>query len=409
MPSNKNLNLSTYSVCFTLTFFFALFLTSITVAQTVNPQPIVTVSAADYRPDTVVAADSIVAGFGVNLATGSEKGEDTDPTTPGIQLPKKLQGSRVLVNGVEADLFYVGPTQINYLVPKQTALGTAIIRVESQNGAFITNGTLQIGQVGPGIFTATQDGTGVPSAYVVRVKPDNSQINETISTYDTGTSRFLAKPIDLGPADEKVILILFLTGIRNAPDPNGDGNANESVRVLVNGNELVPAYSGVQPNFIGLDQINVELPRYLLGNSALDIQIKVNGILSNRSNIELVAPNLTNLSWRTRGLAGRTVRNFASLGSYLFAATNEGVYRSSDNGANWILGGGLPNATQFLSLAVYSNIIYAGSEGGGVWVSYNSRIYVWHTAICFTEWRHKLVGDECWRQCELCVQRYHQR
>lgn len=372
MPSKKNLNLSASSVCFTLTFFFALFLTSTTVGQTVNPQPIVTVSAADYRPDTVVAADSIVAGFGVNLATGAEKGEDTDPATPGIQLPKKLQGSRVLVNGVEADLFYVGPTQINYLVPKQTALGIAIIRVESQNGAFITNGTLQIGQVGPGIFTATQDGTGVPSAYVVRVKPDNSQINETISTFDTGTSRFLAKPIDLGPADEKVILILFLTGIRNAPDPNSDGNANESVRVLVNGNELVPAYSGVQPNFIGLDQINVELPRYLLGNSALDIQIKVNGILSNRSNIELVAPNLTNLSWRARGLAGRTIRNFASLGSYLFAATNEGVYRSSDNGANWILGGGLPNATQFLSLAVYSNIIYAGSEGGGVWVSYDS-------------------------------------
>ena len=66
----------------------------------------------------VVADDSIVAGFGINLATGSEKGEDTDLTMPGIQLPKKLQGSRVLVTGVEADLFYVGPTQINYLVPK---------------------------------------------------------------------------------------------------------------------------------------------------------------------------------------------------------------------------------------------------------------------------------------------------
>ena len=372
MPGTiNNCSLNFFSK-FTLTILFVIFSGLSIVAQTVNPQTIVTVSAADYRPDSIVAADSIVAGFGLNLTAGTEAGQDTNPALAGIQLPKTLQGTRVLVNGVEADLFYVGPNQINYLVPKTTALGVATIRVESQNGAFVTNGTLQIAQVAPGIFTATQDGSGVPAANVLRVKADNTQVNEPVSTYDAGVGRFLAKPIDLGPAGERVFLILYLTGVRNAPDPNSDGNATETVRVLVNGNELVPDYSGVQPNFVGLDQINVEIPRYLLGNSALDIQIKVNGLLSNRSNVEIVAPNLTSLNWRARGLAGRTIRNFATLGSYLFSATNEGVYRSSDNGANWVLGGGLPSATQFLSLAVSGNVIYAGSDGSGVYVSYDN-------------------------------------
>ncbi len=51
-----------------------------------------------------------------------------------------------------------------------------------------------------------------------------------------------AHPIDLGPEGDLVFLELYLSGIRHALDPNGDGNANESVHLVLGGVEIVPLY-----------------------------------------------------------------------------------------------------------------------------------------------------------------------
>ena len=94
-----------------------------TVMAGVNPQPFVTVSAASYKVEDM-APGSIVAGFGTNLATTTLAGSDTDPQTPGIQLPKQLGGTTVRVGGLATELFYVSPGQINYVIPPTLAAGT---------------------------------------------------------------------------------------------------------------------------------------------------------------------------------------------------------------------------------------------------------------------------------------------
>src|SRR5437868_1054331 len=79
---------------------------------------VVTVSAASYA--TVVSPESIVAAFGVGLATEIKVAST-------IPLPTTLAGTTVRVNGEAALLFFVSPQQINYLIPAGTPPGTAAV------------------------------------------------------------------------------------------------------------------------------------------------------------------------------------------------------------------------------------------------------------------------------------------
>src|SRR5207244_2206167 len=111
-------------------------------------------------------------GFGQSLATQSQ-------STPTADLPTVLAGSSVTIQDASgglrlAPLFFVGPTQINYLVPAGTASGPATATVATASGATAT-GTLQIAAVAPGLFTANGNGAGVAAATAIRINPDMSQ------------------------------------------------------------------------------------------------------------------------------------------------------------------------------------------------------------------------------------------
>jgi uncharacterized protein (TIGR03437 family) len=329
------------------------------------------VSAASFRPDSI-APETIVAAFGSGLATQNATGNDTDPNTAGVQLPTTLAGTSVRVNGQLAGIFFVSAGQVNFEVPANTALGMASVSITSGSGASST-GTMDVKLVAPAIFSANANGEGVPAAVALRVRANGQQLFENVATLNQATNRFIASPLNLGPEGERVYLVLFLSGIRRAPDPNGDKNLREFVRVIMNGLEIVPDYAYKQGGLVGMDQINVEVPRGLQGSAALDVTVVVNGFgVSNPTRIELVAPPITTLNWRPLGLANRVVRQFATVGGLLYAATNQGVFCSSDNGVNWIaVNTGLPGNASVLSLIANGPVLYAGLQGGGVYISTN--------------------------------------
>ncbi len=126
------------------------------------------VSAASFEA-APVAPDAIVSAFGVSLATRVE-------VAVGLPLPTLLAGTTVKLKdstGTErlAPLFFVAPSQINYLVPSGTASGLATVTViNGING--ISTGTVQIAKVSPGLFAANSTGQGVAAAVAVRVKSD---------------------------------------------------------------------------------------------------------------------------------------------------------------------------------------------------------------------------------------------
>jgi uncharacterized protein (TIGR03437 family) len=257
-------------------------------SQAINPDPVTTVSAASYDINAI-APEAIVACFGTKLATRVE-------AASAIPLPTTLAGTTVIVkdkDGVDrpAPLFFVSPNQINYQIPEGTAVGQATVEVRSGDGA-ISQGMMTINAVGPAVFTANQDGQGVPAAQILRVKADGTQIYESLAEADPVTGRQKTKPVDLGPEGEKVFLILYLSGIRGAADANRDGNVNETIHLLIGGTETVPLYAGRQGGFVGLDQINnAELPRNLAGRGRVSLAISAVGhVTSNICEIEIASP-----------------------------------------------------------------------------------------------------------------------
>lgn len=250
----------------------------------VSSIPVTTVSAASFE-SVPVAPEAIVAAFGTQLASQTVIATDADPNQPGIQLPTELAGTTVEVKGRKAGLFFVSPNQVNYLVPAATEAGTVDVTIK--NGTNISSGTVMVTQVAPAIFTANSNGRGVPAAYFLRFRSGGSN-TEFLSQYSISAGRYITKPIDMGPESDSIFLVLFLSGIRRAADDNNNGSVDESVRVLIGGNEIRPVFAGRQPEFAGLDQINVQIPRSLIGRGVVDVSVVgVGYAASNVASIEI--------------------------------------------------------------------------------------------------------------------------
>ena len=161
-----------------------------------------------------------------------------------------------------APLFYVSPSQVNWLVPRGVATGAATVTLTSGGATF--TGTALIGPAAPGLFTANLSGQGPAAAQVT-----NGLVYSNTSQCSSAASCTLA-PID--PAS-RPYLILYGTGIRGA------SQANVAVRI---GNIDAPVtYAGAQGTYAGLDQVNATLPATLKGRGQLVVTITANGQATN--------------------------------------------------------------------------------------------------------------------------------
>jgi uncharacterized protein (TIGR03437 family) len=229
-----------------------------------------TVPAANYsgvRP----AQQSIVAAFGTGLSAATQ-------SASAIPLPTMLSGVSVRVTdsaGTErpAPLFFVSPGQINYQIPPGAVPGTAIVRIV-RDGNIVSTGTIEITSVSPGIFSADASGTGAAAAYVVRVRADASQVTEQIVRFNSQQNRFEMIPIDLSNAAEQVVLVLFGSGLRGR-------SSSSNVTVRISGENAQVLFADAQGDLVGLDQINVLLPRSLSGRGEVHVEVLVEGKAAN--------------------------------------------------------------------------------------------------------------------------------
>lgn len=238
------------------------------------------VSSASYLAGAL-APDSIVSAFGVDLAPGAQAASS-------LPLPATLGGSQVQVKdvfGVQrlARLFYVSPTQVNYLLPAGTAQGEATITIVNGSGS-ASLGTVRVARVAPGIFSANANGAGVAAGVALRLKSDGTQVYEPIAQFDPAQNKFVARPIDLGPdagaATDQVFLLLFGTGIRNR-------SSLSTVTANIGGINAEVLYAGMQGDFAGLDQVNIRLQRSLIGRGDVSIQLNVEGKTANPLQIKV--------------------------------------------------------------------------------------------------------------------------
>ncbi|MBS1807706.1 MAG: hypothetical protein JST84_05905 [Acidobacteria bacterium] len=241
---------------------------------TISGRAAANVSAASYV-GADLAADSIASAFGTKLATMKAQAVS-------LPLPNTLGGTTVKIKDGQggeriAPLFFVSPNQLNYQIPTGTAEGIATVTITNGVGEE-TLGLLNIGKVAPGIFSSDSSGTGWAAADVVYVKSDQSQALDRVARFDGGQNKFVPVPIDL--STDAVVLTLYGTGIRHRSDL-------ANVKVIIGGVEAVIDYADKQGQFFGLDQINVRLPKSLLGRGEVPVAVSVEGKAANSVNIYL--------------------------------------------------------------------------------------------------------------------------
>jgi uncharacterized protein (TIGR03437 family) len=138
----------------------------------------------------------------------------------------------------------------------------------------VAAGTIDIQPVAPAIFTANANGRDVPAGFAIRIGRDGSQTSLPIYSYDSIQKSFVTTDIDLGGATDQTVLVLFGTGLRFLTGLNG-------VSATIGGSTAQVVYAGKQPEFIGLDQINLLLPSSLAGRGVVQLQLTVDGKAAN--------------------------------------------------------------------------------------------------------------------------------
>jgi uncharacterized protein (TIGR03437 family) len=221
------------------------------------------VSAASLRAGAL-APESIATAFGSALSKATEAASGDPPPT--------LGGTSVTIRdsaGIErpAPLFYVSPGQINYLVPTGTAIGPASVTITPGGSDPPISQQITIANVAPGIFTLNR--AGLAAAAVTRVSGD-SQTFEDVYQLDA-SSAVVTRVIDLRPATDDVYLTIFGTGFRRAG----------SATVTMGGVSAEVLYAGSQGAFLGLDQINVRVPKTLAGRGEIEIAVTAAGQVAN--------------------------------------------------------------------------------------------------------------------------------
>jgi len=228
-----------------------------------------TVSSASLKPEAV-APDSLVSAWGTNFSVYPMPAEGAPPFA--------LNGTSVRVKDsvcVErpAPLFFVSPTQINYLIPAETAPGAATVSVFNEAGA-VSIATVTISKTAPGLFAANSNGQGAAAASVFRIKSNGEQQFEKAVQFDVAQNRYVALPIDVSVNGDHVFLLLFGTGLRYR-------NSLGAVTATIGGLPVEVLYAGAQGDFIGLDQVNLRLPQTLAGRGEVDVVLMVDGKAAN--------------------------------------------------------------------------------------------------------------------------------
>ncbi|MBI2818920.1 MAG: hypothetical protein HYX73_02985 [Acidobacteria bacterium] len=217
------------------------------------------VNGASFAPGSgAVAPGSIIAIFGTNLAA-------TTAFAQTLPLPATLEGTSVTIGGINAPLFYVSPLQIYAQVPFELADGEILLTVRNALSASPPV-SIFLQSADPGIFTADSSGVG-PAAITHNsnqrlVTAENpATLGEFVQIFSTGLGRVLpavasGQPAGSNPLSDTTLL----------------------VTVTMNGVSAPVSFKGLAPGFVGLYQVNAQVPEIAPG--VAQVVLTIDGVAS---------------------------------------------------------------------------------------------------------------------------------
>jgi len=226
------------------------------------PGGVVAAAGGDPRP---VVAGSLLSFYGERLAPAASAAST-------LPLPTSLGGVQVSVNGRAVPLLYVGPDQINALLPAGVATGTARAAVTS-GGVTGPESNFSVTEAVPALFLSAGRAIAANFEDGKRNGPDApARAGAVVTVWATG-----AGPVQGGfPA-------------AGAANPGEARRASLPASASVGGRLADILYLGLAPGFSGVYQCDLRLPAELPpGDHAL--VLTVSGVASLAGLIAVMAP-----------------------------------------------------------------------------------------------------------------------
>ena len=206
-------------------------LASLAFAASSAQAQIAVVNAASSKAGYPVAPGSLVSAYGAFAGASAE-------SAASLPLPMTLGGAMVTVGGMPAPLLYVSAGQINLQIPWGVSLAQPAAPIVVTAGGNTVQGLVLLAETDPGLFG------------VVVNHADGS-----INSMDN-------------PAPPEGVVIVYGTGIGpvdNRPEADGAlpaelSTGTQPVRAFFGGAEGRVWWSGLSPEFVGLWQLNLQIP-----------------------------------------------------------------------------------------------------------------------------------------------------
>jgi len=244
----------------------------------IGPPPVSSTAAfvsAANTPGNALAPRSIATLYGTNLAPFVSLADSAPP------LPTSLAGTSLTLSGNTLPLFFVSPGQINFQLPFITVSGPTTFPMTITNGQLSSTINVTLTPYSPSLFTTNSQGTGQAAALV----------NST-SIIVAPTGKFPGSR----PAAKNEFIQLYCTGlgdVTNRPNLGAPSPSNPLAAtiapptVTIGAIQVTPVFSGLSPGFVGLYQVNLQIPPDAPSGDAVPVVLTIGGVKSNTATIAI--------------------------------------------------------------------------------------------------------------------------
>ena len=249
-----------------------LFLFLTIAVGTLAAQPIIAtggiVEGTSFTGGRAIAPGAVVTIFGSSLSSALQSGDT-------IPLSTSINNVSVTFNGIPAGLYFVSAGQVNAQLPWNVlapgSTSGSVSAVVTSNGVPSAPMAVPVNLFSPGIFNIAGFG------YAIAINPDGS-----IAAPVGAVPGLATRPAKVGDA-----LIIYANGLGPVDSPIANGAASLDVlrrtttipNVTIGGQSAQVLFSGLTPQFPGINQINLVVPSGAVGSN-VPIQIQTGGVTS---------------------------------------------------------------------------------------------------------------------------------
>ncbi len=240
-----------------------------TVGVQANPSvPVVgqaaLVNAASFGPQAVTAPGSIVSIFGSRLSDGEAQAKT-------LPLQTELGGVTAAMAGQPLPLLYVSGQQVNAVIPYGIQTNAQHQVVVRRGDSYSVPENITVAPAQPAIFTLDLSGRGQglifltrPNGFVLAEGANPARAGDVVVVYATGLGE-VNPAVATGAAAPGLPLSRVVT----------------PVEARIGGRDAAVQFAGLAPGFVGLYQVNVQVPPGVEPSPAATLVLLQNGAPSN--------------------------------------------------------------------------------------------------------------------------------